>query len=159
MDTNYKPYYDKRDELSFEYGILMRAGRIFTPSKLRRDVLKAIHAGYAGIVGSKSLSRTYVWWLGINGDLEQYVHTCQACQQNRRCEPEHPIMNWSIPNSRCRRAYTNFAGQVDGEMYLVMVCAMTKWPEVLKVSSTNTQSVIKQCESFCETRFTRGVSR
>ncbi|KAI0984434.1 hypothetical protein GJ496_011141 [Pomphorhynchus laevis] len=117
IDTNYKPYYDKSDEISLEYGILMRAGRIFIPSKLRRDVLKAIHAGHAGIVGMKSLSRTYVWWPGINGYIEQYP----------------------IPNSPWHRVHADFAGPVDGEMNLIMVCAMTKWPEVLKVISTNAQ--------------------
>ncbi|KAI0984024.1 hypothetical protein GJ496_003848 [Pomphorhynchus laevis] len=67
----------------------------------------------------------------------------QACQQNRRCEPDHPIMNWPIPNSPWQRVHAYFAGPVDGEMYLVMVCAMAKWLEVLKVSSTNAQSVIQ----------------
>ncbi|KAI0985784.1 hypothetical protein GJ496_004827 [Pomphorhynchus laevis] len=79
IDTNYKPYYDKRDELSLKYGILM----------------------------------------------SQVGLLLQACQQNRRCEPEHPLMNWPIPNSPWQRNHANFAGPVDGEMYLVMVWAMT----------------------------------
>ncbi|KAI0987291.1 hypothetical protein GJ496_006950 [Pomphorhynchus laevis] len=57
IDTNYKPYDDKRDELSLEYSCA-QGGLLF------------------------------------------------------------------------QRVHADFAGLVDGEMYLVMVCAMTKWPEV-----------------------------
>ena len=34
----------------------------------------------SGIVRLKYLARSYLWWPGLNGDIEKKVKSCQVCQ-------------------------------------------------------------------------------
>ena len=48
------------------YGII-----VTIPSKLRGRVLQILHEGHPGIV--KTLARNYVWWVGMNENIETIV--------------------------------------------------------------------------------------
>nr|XP_022903986.1 uncharacterized protein LOC111416250 [Onthophagus taurus] len=45
------PYYEKRDELSYEEDMILWKGRICIPEKLRKTILKMLHEGHPGITG------------------------------------------------------------------------------------------------------------
>ena len=48
-----------------------------------------LHKGHPGITRMKSLARMYVWWPGINADIEKSVRLCRECQQVQS-SPLHP---------------------------------------------------------------------
>ncbi len=58
-----------------------------------------------GIVRTKGLARMYVWWPGINQDIEKTVKQCLPCQKTRAEPTEAPLHSWSWPWARtpCRR--------------------------------------------------------
>ncbi|KFD59170.1 hypothetical protein M514_28651, partial [Trichuris suis] len=62
LPTELKIYFEKRTELSFEDGVLLRQGRIVTPTRLRDRVLAMLHEGHPGIGAMKSMARFQVWW-------------------------------------------------------------------------------------------------
>ncbi|KAL1470294.1 hypothetical protein MTO96_040514 [Rhipicephalus appendiculatus] len=47
--------------------------RVIVPAKLRNLLLGELHDGDPGIVRSKQLARSYVWWPSIKADLEHRV--------------------------------------------------------------------------------------
>ena len=49
--------------------------------------MKELHESHPGISRMKSLARGYVWWPGLDQQLEQQVHTCAPCQQSRNKPP------------------------------------------------------------------------
>lgn len=51
--------------------------RVIVPEKLRNLLLDELHEGHPGIVRSKQLARSYVWWPSIEVDLEQRVKACR----------------------------------------------------------------------------------
>ncbi|KAL1419105.1 hypothetical protein MTO96_005220 [Rhipicephalus appendiculatus] len=63
--------------------------RVIVPAKLRSLLLDELHEGHPGIVRSKQLARSYVWWPSIEADLE---HRVKACTQMGpwRCGGESP---------------------------------------------------------------------
>ena len=52
----------------------------------------------------------------------------------------HP---WEWPSSSWERIHVDFAGPFLGRMFLVMVDAHSKWPEVIEMNTTNTERTIQ----------------
>ncbi|XP_037564359.1 uncharacterized protein LOC119443722 [Dermacentor silvarum] len=50
--------------------------QVIVPAKLRNLLLDELHEGHPGIVRSKQLARSYVWWPSIEADLEHRVKAC-----------------------------------------------------------------------------------
>lgn len=137
---DFSHFYSKRQELSVEKGILMWQGRIVVPDKLKEHVLDILHCGHPGVVAMRALSRYYVWWIGIDKDVENYVRKCMSCQESRQCLPEMPLYSWSLPETVWERLHVDFAGPFEGTYWLIVVDALSKWADAkpLKVITAQT---------------------
>ena len=83
-----KPYYDKRDELSIENGIILWGLRVVIPPKLHRQIMQELHLSHPGIARMKALSRIHVWFPNIDKYIEQEVRNCQACSKVTKNPPK-----------------------------------------------------------------------
>ena len=94
----------------------------------------------------KSLARAYVWWPKLDQELKQRVRTCNACQQMR---PQTPVAMhpWEWPKKPWIRLHIDYAGPINGKMYLVLIDAYSKWLEVKMVSAATSQNTIEQLRS------------
>ncbi|XP_064122695.1 uncharacterized protein K02A2.6-like [Macrobrachium nipponense] len=113
------------------------------PNALRNRVLSEIHADHQGIVRSKSIARTYVWWPGVDRDIENLVKKCMNCalqQNNPKLTRMHP---WELPRYPWQRVHVDFAGPFLGYSYLILVDAYSKWPEVIPMQTTSSVATIR----------------
>lgn len=101
-----------------------------------------LHSAHQGISAIKSFARSYVWWPGIDRDLENKVKECATCQQNAASPPAKHVY-WPIPEKAWDRIHIDHAGPVEGRMLLVIVDAKTKWLEVVPVPSTSSSHTIR----------------
>ena len=92
------PYFDKQKELSTFEGCLLWGSHVIIPESCQEAVLTQLHEGHQGIVRTKSLARMYVWWPGINNDIDRVVRQCVSCQKTRADAPEAPLHSWSWPS-------------------------------------------------------------
>ena len=100
-DPLLKPYYHRSNELSIEDGCLLWAGRVVIPNCLRKLVLEELHEGHAGM---KAIARSFIWWPGIDREVEEVVEACVTCQ-NRRSRPSvTPPHPWTYSESPWQRA-------------------------------------------------------
>ena len=74
------PYWNFRDELTVESGILMKNSKVLIPETLKQKYLKQIHQGHQGIEACRSRAREFVFWVNINSDLKEMVEKCDICQ-------------------------------------------------------------------------------
>ena len=58
--------------------------RVIIPPKLRPQVLKELHQGHMGVVKMKAIARSYIWWLGIDKEIEPTAKSCPGCQLTQR---------------------------------------------------------------------------
>ena len=64
MDGEMKPFHNRRNDLSCEQGCIK------VSASLRSRILADLHAEHPGIVGMKSIARSFVYWPGVDSDLE-----------------------------------------------------------------------------------------
>ena len=64
------PYWNFRDELTIESGILMKNSKVLVPETLKQKYLMQIHQGHQGIEACRSRAREFVFWININNDLK-----------------------------------------------------------------------------------------
>ncbi|KAJ8333617.1 hypothetical protein SKAU_G00416250 [Synaphobranchus kaupii] len=77
----------------------------------------------------KSLALSYVWWPGIDSQIELQAKSCHSCQWVQKEPGLAPLHPWMWPSSPWERIHVDFAGPFEGHMYLVVVDAHSKWPE------------------------------
>lgn len=83
----------------------------------------------------KGLARTYVYWPKIDSEIEALVQKCKPCQMNANAQsvPVHP---WMQPSAPWERVHIDYAGPYLQHSFLIVVDALTKWPEVYAVPSS-----------------------
>lgn len=58
------------------------------PEVLRNSVLDLLHRAHFGVVKTKILARSAVWWPKLDDDIECMVKSCDICQANRGAKNE-----------------------------------------------------------------------
>lgn len=139
-----KPYLTRRNELSVQAGCLLWGRRVIVPPELRKKLLQQLHAGHSGMVRMKELARSYFWWPGLDGQIEETARTCPSCQQVRSMPQAAPLHPWEWPEEPWQRVHVDFAGPFEDRMFLVAVDAHSKWPEVSIMRSTTAEKTIEK---------------
>ena len=137
-----KPYYNVRDELSCEENVLMRGLRVVIPKSQRQDVMKMLHDGHPGICRMKSIARSFVWWPGVDHDLETYVKNCELCHSTQNSPSKATLHPWEWPGKPWYRIHIDLAGPVMGKELLIIADAHSKWIDVIPLTTTTSRSVI-----------------
>ena len=84
----------------------------------------------------KSLARPHVWWLSIDADIQQTVESCSNCQETARDPVRVLLHQWDIPRNPWQHLHIDYAGPYRGIMWLLLINAYSKWPEIHAMSST-----------------------
>ena len=103
-------------------------------ARLREQVLADLHQGHPGVEGMTSLTRLHVWWPGIDGDIEKLVGGCSSCHLHRDALAVAPLHLWEYPKKKpWQHLHLDFAGLFYNWMWLIIVAARTKGPEVIRL--------------------------
>ena len=62
-------------------GCILLGSHVIIPSAGRQKILELLHLGHPRM---KELTRSFVWWPGMDSDLEEKVKSCMNCQQNQK---------------------------------------------------------------------------
>ena len=112
------------------------------PTAGRQIVLQQLHDTHPGINRMKSLARSYVWWPGLDSDIQSTVQKCDVCQSNRGNPPKAPLHPWEWPSRPWSRLHIDHAGPFHGKLFLIVVDAYSKWIDVQIVPSTSAEGTI-----------------
>ena len=139
-----KPYHKRRTELSITDGCLMWGARVVIPSRYRNAMLEELHNAHSGIVRMKAVGRSFMWWPGIDSDIERTVNSCDICRRSRHKPTEAPLQPWSFPDRPWSRVHIDYAGPVIGKMILVVIDAHSKWIEAYTTSGSTSAITISK---------------
>ena len=143
IPTILHPYWNFRDELTIESGILMKNSKILIPETLKQKYLRQIHQGHQGIEACRSRAREFVFWVKLNDDLKELVEKCDLCQSQQNSisiiqkyvseVPPHP---WHTVGSDLF-----YFRRID---FLVVVDYFSKYLFVRKIHNSTSSAVIKE---------------
>ena len=88
MEEPLEPLNRRRHELSLEDGCVLWGSRVVVPEKYRDRILEELHDCHPGMCRMKALARSYVWWPGLDEDVEDRVRHCMACSEFRTVSKE-----------------------------------------------------------------------
>ncbi|MGL6082193.1 MAG: RNase H-like domain-containing protein [Gammaproteobacteria bacterium] len=146
-----KEFENKRKDLSVCGGCVLFGDRIMIPEILKSHIMKELHKGHPGIERTKSVARETVYWKGIETDIISYVNQCENCNLVAKRNPRLKPIDWPKPKRVWDRLHMDFAGPINNEYLFIIVDAFSKWPEVVRMKSANTENVLKVLDSLFTT--------
>ena len=126
-DSELDPFTSKRLDLSFYDGCILWGTRVVIPRRGRDAVLQELHEGHPGMSKMKALARMYIWWPGIDSDIDKSVHICTECQEVQSSPPIAPLNPWKWPTTPWSRLHLDFMGPFEDRMFLILIDAHSKW--------------------------------
>ena len=136
-----KPYYDMRDVLSHQDGIIVKGEAILVPKALRNDMKKRLHTAHLGYDSMMRRARDNVYWPGISGDIKQMADSCEACQEAKPHNPKEPLIQHSDGEAPWIKIGTDLF-ELEGRNYLLTVDYYTNFIEVDYLPTTTSEKVI-----------------
>ena len=143
-----QPYASRQTEFTIENGCLLWGMRVVIPKSLQDSLLRSLHETHPGITRMKALARSYFWWTGLDKDVENLGKSCTSCQAMRSNPAAAPLHPWVWPDAPWTRIHVDYAGPFRGKMFLVVVDAHSKWPEVSMMTSSTSQQTIDALRSL-----------
>ena len=98
LDLSVRQFWNIREELSTDDGLVFYGKRVIVPHSARRAVLSKLHAAHQGIVRTRQRANQTVYWPGISNDIVQLVERCSTCQLHRPSQPKEPLMADPLPD-------------------------------------------------------------
>ena len=141
--THVIDFWNYRDELSVEDGLVIKGTRIIIPDSLRNEALQQIHYAHQGAEKCKLRAKVSVFWPGIYSDIDDMVKACAPCQAHQSANTKEPLMPHDIPKCPWNTLGTDLF-YWDNTTYLLIADYHSKFPIIRKLSSTGSKAVIEQ---------------
>ena len=145
-----QPYVFRQKELSLLDGCLLWGSRLVVPPKCRKPILDELHETHLGITRMKGLARGYVWWPGMDSEIESCVKERDVCQRSRPVESVAPLHPWEWPKQPWHRVHLDFAGPFLGHSFLV-IDTHSKWLDIAIMQSLTSSCTIERLQSIFST--------
>ena len=115
-------------------GPLMKGSQVVVPAALRMEMLERFCMGHQGITKCRARACQTVWWPGMSGQIEEFVHNCAQCSKLRQNPPE-PMVASNLPMYPWQKVATDLF-QLNNQDYLLVVDYYSRYIEVEKLNST-----------------------
>ena len=134
-------YFDYRDELTVQDGILLRSQRVIIPSSMRRELVQKVHAGHMGINSCLRRARELIFWPGMSTQIRQFVQSCPVCATYSDKQQQETLWRHEIPHRPWQKVGTDLF-EIKGRHYLVTVDYLSQFFEVDYLPDTTSQTVV-----------------
>ena len=135
-----RPYWNYRDELSIEDGLIVKGERIVIPASMTKEILEKLHAANQGAEKMKLRARSAVFWNGINKDIDQTPSHCTECQEAQPRQTREELEPTDIPPYAWHTVGTDLFF-LDNADYLIVADYYSKYPFVYKLPSMDSPTI------------------
>ena len=101
-----------------------------------------LHECHPGMCRIKALARSFVWWPGIDLDVEDKVRLCHVCTKAHHAPKAVPLLLWPWSTEPWQRIHVDYA-EVKGQQFCLVVDSHCKWMEVFPMTSTTANATIE----------------
>ena len=146
LETSLVPFWHERKNITINNGILLHGSRIVVPSSLRSETLQRIHQGHQGIVRCRSRMKMSVWWPGASKEISNKVGNCSACAKTATLKRE-PLISSPVPEYPWQVVGSDLF-ELNGSTYLLVADYLSRYPELVKLTSTTSNSIISSLRAI-----------
>ena len=127
-------YWDFRDELSTDDGLLLKGPRLVIPGELHEEYLQRLHEGHLSSNKVQENAKEHMYWIGINADIEDYTKRCQECIKRSQTAKE-PLQPHDIPEGPWRKLGMDYF-HFNGNTYVLICDYFSKFPFMFKAKTS-----------------------
>ena len=133
--------------MAVENGIIFKGRQVVIPKTSQKQILQQLHSSHQGIAKTQMLARESVYWPGINKDIENTIKNCATCQKYMPMQASEPSLHHNIPPMPWRKLASDLY-QIGTSNYLIIIDYFSKFPLVVEMNSTTSQSIINYYSFF-----------
>ena len=93
-----RDYWNYREEISLDNGLLFKSQRVIVPKAMRSEILSRIHSSHQGIVSCLRKAKDIVFWPGMNSEIKALVERCSICAEFHARNACQPMQSHQIPD-------------------------------------------------------------
>ena len=114
------------------------------PNALQQKVVQLAHEGHQGIVKTKQLIHSTMWFPGIDAAIQEAEERCLPCQAATDTKQKEPLLPTELPTAPWLKVTTDLFGPIAGgqEYVLVVQDLYSRYPAVEIVHSTSAKAVL-----------------
>ena len=127
-------YWDFRDELSTDDGMLLKGPRLIIPGELQEEYLSRLHEGHLSASKVQENAKQHMYWTGIDADIEDYTKRCQECIKRSQV-PKEPLQPHDIPEGPWRKFGIDYFA-FDGNSYVLICDYFSKFPFLYRAKTS-----------------------
>ena len=142
-----KPYWNNRDDISIQEGVLLLGSRIIIPESLRQQIIQEIHSGHQGMEKCKLRAKSCVYWPGIHKEIENMVASCCACKKFQNSQQKEPMIPSEVPPRPWHTVSADLF-KVNNSWYIIVADYYSKFPFVKKLNNLTATAVINVIRSI-----------
>ena len=105
-----EPYFRRKLELTTEANCLFWGILVVVSKKYQLQLLDELHSEHPGVSHMKALACSYLWWPGLDKELEECARNCHECQSVKNHPAVAPLHPWLWPTKPWKRIHVDFAG-------------------------------------------------
>ena len=136
-----RPYFDCRDELTVQDGIVYRGDKIVVPKSMRLEMKQKVHIGHLGINSWLRRARDTIFWPGMSSEIWTYTETCGTCATyGVKQSAENPMISEQPERTWSKVASDLFS--YGGKTFLATVDCYSNFIEVDHLRNENSFTVI-----------------
>ena len=125
-----KIFANVRSELtSVDGNLVLRGSRIVIPDALQKPVVELAHEGHQGLVKTRTLLRSKVWFPRMDNLVDSLVKRCVTCQIATTKISREPLRMTPLPQGPWEQVNIDFC-EVAGQYVLVVIDDYSRFPEI-----------------------------
>ena len=150
VPVNIREYWNYRDELSVNNGVLFKGQKVIIPKAMRAETMSRIHSSHLGIEACLRKARDSVFWPNMSSEVKEKIKQCEICSEFQSKNQKQPMQSQQIPERPWSRVATD-QFELYKKDYIVLVDYFSDFVEVEELNVNTTSSVVK----FLKKQFSR----
>ena len=143
-----RPYFDVRDTLNQENGVILKGERIVILSELRTDIKKRLHAAHLGYENMMRRARETIVWSGMSHDVKQMADNYVSCQELKPANRMETLLQHEVWNVPWEKIGCDLF-EISGRNYLIVIDYFSNFIEVDLMTTTTSTQVVSNLKKMC----------
>jgi hypothetical protein len=140
------PYFDIRDELSVQDGLIFKGERLVIPASMRSDIKKTLHTAHLGVESCLRRAREAVFWPGMNTEMKQLVSSCDVCRAFDVKQTSETLQPHELPSRPWEKVGVDLFS-INGQDYMVTVDYFSDFIEIDHLKKTTTKKIVQKLKT------------